>query len=48
MKLMMLVNKDEHVEVRKIDIDEEKAAHKEMFKWIEEILEEIVFEEIEL
>lgn len=40
MKLMMLVNKDEHVEVRKIDVDEEREEYKEMFKWVEEILED--------
>lgn len=41
MKLMMLVNKDEHVEVKKIHMDEEyKTEYKEMFKWIEDILEE--------
>lgn len=40
MKLMMLVNKDEQVEVRKINIDEENESYKEMFKCIEEILEE--------
>ena len=40
MKLMMLVNKDEQVEVRKINIDEENESYKEMFKWAEEILEE--------
>ena len=40
MKLMMLVNKDEHVEVRKIDVDEEHEDYKEMFKWIEGILME--------
>lgn len=40
MKLMMLVNKDEHVEVRKIDVDEMHGEYKEMCKWIEEILEE--------
>ena len=40
MKLMMLMNKDEHVEVKKIHLDEMNNAYKEMFKWIEEILEE--------
>ena len=40
MKLMMLVNKDEHVEVKKINLDEENDDYKEMFKWLEEILED--------
>lgn len=40
MKLMMLVNKDEHVEVKRINMDEESEEYKEMFKWLEEILNE--------